>query len=39
MPTHANVLAAKDLFVTDGEDWVVPVIVDLLGKAQSRRFR
>ena len=33
MPTHANVLAVKDLFVTDSEDKVVLVTEDLPGQA------
>ena len=33
MPTHANVLAVKDLFVTDDEDKVVLVTEDLPGQA------
>ena len=33
MPTHANVLAVKDLFVTDDEDKVVLVIEDLPSQA------
>jgi serine/threonine protein kinase len=33
MPTHANVLAVKDLFVTDDEDRVVLVTEDLPGQA------
>lgn len=33
MPTHANVLAVKDLFVTDSEDRVVLVTEDLPGQA------
>lgn len=33
MPTHANVLAVKDLFVTDNEDKVVLVTEDLPGQA------
>lgn len=32
MPTHANVLAVKDLFVTDDEDKVVLVTEDLPGQ-------
>lgn len=31
MPTHANVLAVKDLFVSDDEDKVVLVTEDLPG--------
>ena len=33
MPTHANVLAVKDLFVSDDEDKVVLVTEDLPGQA------
>lgn len=33
MPTHANVLAVKDLFVSDDEDQVVLVTEDLPGQA------
>ncbi|NDY55826.1 protein kinase [Desulfovibrio sulfodismutans] len=33
MPTHANVLAVKDLFVSDDEDRVVLVTEDLPGQA------
>lgn len=33
MPTHANVLAVKDLFTTDDEDKVVLVTEDLPGQA------
>ena len=33
MPTHANVLAVKDLFVSDDEDTVVLVTEDLPGQA------
>ncbi len=33
MPTHANVLAVKDLFVTESEDKVVLVTEDLPGQA------
>ena len=33
MPTHANVLAVKDLFVTDDEEKVVLVTEDLPGQA------
>lgn len=33
MPTHANLLAVKDLFVTDDEDKVVLVTEDLPGQA------
>lgn len=33
MPTHANVLAVKDLFITDDEDKVVLVTEDLPGQA------
>ena len=33
MPTHANVLAVKDLFVSDNEDKVVLVTEDLPGQA------
>lgn len=33
MPTHANVLAVKDLFVTDDEDKVILVTEDLPGQA------
>jgi serine/threonine protein kinase len=39
MPTHANVLAVKDLFVTDGEDRVVLVTEDLPGQALALHIR
>ena len=39
MPTHANILAVKDLFVSDEEDRVVLVTEDLPGQALRQHIK
>jgi len=39
MPTHANILAVKDLFVSDEEDSVVLVTEDLPGQALRQHIK
>jgi len=39
MPTHANILAVKDLFVSDEEDQVVLVTEDLPGQALRQHIK
>ncbi|MBU1544347.1 MAG: protein kinase [Proteobacteria bacterium] len=39
MPTHANILAVKDLFVSDEEDHVVLVTEDLPGQALRQHIK